>query len=227
VNGRNSFLLRIEGAVFGLRKMFLLFIVLPFSVVRGGDVDYPLYPNNRVHERVDTAPFPLVLDSGVTLPCTLPKNKDLIAPLLAGTISASHDPYLAHFNAGTYGHVTLRKSQAHEDTYIYEKYFFAMRTGLIIESGALDGVKFSNSFLFDKLANWTAIHIEPDPSSYASLTQNRGGSVNVNAALCNASSVLHFVNRGNHASRGIVEYMVVRFLCVSFLFQSQVTNPTP
>jgi len=34
-----------------------------------------------------------------------------------------------------------------------------MSNGIIIESGAVDGVLFSTSLLFEKFANWTSIHI--------------------------------------------------------------------
>ncbi len=38
-----------------------------------------------------------------------------------------------------------------------------MKNGLIMESGALNGVLFSNSLMFEQFANWTSINVEADP----------------------------------------------------------------
>ena len=42
---------------------------------------------------------------------------------------------------------------------LYENIFFGLSNGIIIESGAVDGVLFSTSLLFERFANWTSIHI--------------------------------------------------------------------
>ena len=51
------------------------------------------------------------------------------------------------------------KAQFKEDIVLYEKYFFGMKNGVIMESGALDGDLYSTSFMFEKHFNWKAIHI--------------------------------------------------------------------
>ncbi len=38
-----------------------------------------------------------------------------------------------------------------------------MKNGVIMESGALNGVLFSNSLMFEQFANWTSINVEADP----------------------------------------------------------------
>lgn len=50
-------------------------------------------------------------------------------------------------------------AQDQEDIWLYENWFYGMEGGVIMESGALDGLLFSNSFLFEQFANWTAIHV--------------------------------------------------------------------
>ena len=49
-------------------------------------------------------------------------------------------------------------AQDQEDVWIYENWFFGMEDGVIMESGALNGLTFSTSYLFETFANWTAIH---------------------------------------------------------------------
>lgn len=51
------------------------------------------------------------------------------------------------------------RSQDSEDVLIYDNYFYGMVNGVVLESGALDGIRFSNSYFFTNFANWSAIHI--------------------------------------------------------------------
>lgn len=53
----------------------------------------------------------------------------------------------------------LSRAQDHEDLWLYENWFYGMKNGIIIESGALDGVKYSTTFMFEHYADWTPIHI--------------------------------------------------------------------
>lgn len=50
-------------------------------------------------------------------------------------------------------------AQDQEDVWLYENWFYGMSSGLIMESGALDGILFSNSHMFESFANWTALHV--------------------------------------------------------------------
>lgn len=50
-------------------------------------------------------------------------------------------------------------AQDQEDVWLYENWFYGMKNGVIMESGALDGMLFSTSFMFEKFANWTALHV--------------------------------------------------------------------
>lgn len=53
----------------------------------------------------------------------------------------------------------ISQAQDQEDVWLYENWFYGMEKGVIMESGALNGILFSNSFMFEQFANWTAIHV--------------------------------------------------------------------
>jgi hypothetical protein len=53
----------------------------------------------------------------------------------------------------------ISQAQDQEDVWLYENWFYGMEKGIIMESGALNGILFSNSFMFEQFANWTAIHV--------------------------------------------------------------------
>ena len=48
-------------------------------------------------------------------------------------------------------------SQHDEDMWLMNNWFYGVKNGVIIESGALDGILYSNSNLFESFLNWTAI----------------------------------------------------------------------
>ena len=51
------------------------------------------------------------------------------------------------------------KAQDQEDIWLLENWFYGIENGIIMESGALDGISYSTSYLFEHVANWTAIHV--------------------------------------------------------------------
>ena len=61
----------------------------------------------------------------------------------------------------------------------YENWFYGMKGGVIMESGALNGLTFSTSYMFETFADWTALHVEADPENYKNLRGNREQAVNV------------------------------------------------
>ena len=52
------------------------------------------------------------------------------------------------------------RAQFYEDSFLYNNYFYGVTNGVIVESGACEGLRFSTSFAFQKLLAWTAVHIE-------------------------------------------------------------------
>lgn len=55
--------------------------------------------------------------------------------------------------------IEYSKAQDQEDVWLYENWFYGMKEGVIMESGAIDGLIFSTSYMFEQIANWTAIHV--------------------------------------------------------------------
>ena len=82
-----------------------------------------------------------------------------------------------------------------------------------MESGALDGRDLSTSFMFERWFNWFPIHVEASRDSYAKLKFNRPQGLNIHAALCNETKVVHYLQRHNgSAVDGILEFMEHRFI---------------
>ena len=95
------------------------------------------------------------------------------------------------------------RSQAGEDAYMYEHFFHATNpaAGRFVELGALDGLRYSNSYLFEKLG-WGGVLIEGETTNFAALEQNRQGTgvTCLHAAVCEAPGILRI--RGHRADGG-------------------------
>lgn len=127
-------------------------------------------------------------------------------------VAAHYDAQKVIKDSQTKPWVAFAKAQDQEDVWLYEHYFYGMEQGVVMESGALDGELFSNSNLFEKYANWTAVHVEADPQNYANLIANRPDAINVNGALCSEPTLLHYSSYGVIPVRGFVEFMSESFL---------------
>lgn len=64
-------------------------------------------------------------------------------------------------------------SQFGQDKWLYDNIFNGKVGGTFVEFGALDGVFHSNTYFFEKFMGWTGLCIEPNPSMYKELIQNR------------------------------------------------------
>jgi hypothetical protein len=109
--------------------------------------------------------------------------------------------------------VALMTAQDFENGFAHKNFFAGKRGGLILESGALDGVQFSVSNFFVKARGWKAIHIEGSPLSFSALAKNRPESLNINAAICSRLSPLHYatgsVGANGGAAGGFWEFMSI------------------
>lgn len=85
-----------------------------------------------------------------------------------------------------------KRAQFEEDTFAYNNFFFRVTNGLIVESGALDGLVVSTTHPFVSALGWHAVHIEPQPLSFARLKENRPDGLNIHAALCDLPTPLHY-----------------------------------
>ena len=108
--------------------------------------------------------------------------------------------------------VSYARAQDQEDVWLWERYFYGIKDGVVMESGALDGDLFSNSVLFEKFANWTTINVEADPTNYGNLILNRPNAINVNGALCSEPRLLHYSSYGVIPVRGFIEFMSESFI---------------
>lgn len=104
------------------------------------------------------------------------------------------------------------KAQDREDMFAYLNYFYLKEGGVIVESGALDGLLHSTSWFFEQHLGWRAIHVEADPISYGELVSNRPNSTNIQAALCKSDQKLHWNGRGIVTMRGLYEYMSPEYI---------------
>jgi len=64
-------------------------------------------------------------------------------------------------------------SQWNQDQWLNEHVFKKTKKRVFIDVGAHDGIKFSNTYFFEKNLEWTGICIEPNPKVFEKLQQNR------------------------------------------------------
>lgn len=108
---------------------------------------------------------------------------------------------------------SVSKSQDSSDIFFYENFFYGVRNGVILESGAIDGIRFSNSLFFEQVLGWKSVHIEADPENFRQLVTNRPDSINVNSAICKDNRTLHWTSgKSGPATRAIVEFSNWQFL---------------
>lgn len=92
------------------------------------------------------------------------------------------------------------RSQDSQDWFAWMNYFYGYRNVTIVESGALDGYRYSNSIGPVRQLGWKAIHIESGASNYNKLSVLRKESINIHAALCDRETSVHVTNRGHAVS---------------------------
>lgn len=96
-----------------------------------------------------------------------------------------------------------------EDRCLIEHFFPGVCQGKYLEVGALDGVRWSNTYAFHKVLGWKGVNIEIDPDNYESLSLNRRDDLaNVHAAVCSdpQKTVHYAIGKGDRATGGIWEY---------------------
>lgn len=71
-------------------------------------------------------------------------------------------------------------------------WFNGLCGGTYLEMGAVDGVSFSNTYVFHKAFGWKGLLIELAPQSFEKLVVNRPDDVTVNAAVCDEPRTLHY-----------------------------------
>jgi len=88
------------------------------------------------------------------------------------------------------------KSQDKEDEKLMQ-WFGTLCGGTYIELGGLDGVKFSNSYVFNKALGWKGVLIELREHNYKKLVVNRPDEIAaIKAGVCSQTETLHEVTTG-------------------------------
>jgi FkbM family methyltransferase len=101
-----------------------------------------------------------------------------------------------------------QKSQNGEDGKLLAS-FNGLCGGTYLEMGALDGIQYSNTHVFNKALGWKGLLIEAGPTSFQKLTQNRPNELAlVHAAVCkDGKQIMHYVETaGIQAVNGIWEF---------------------
>ena len=106
------------------------------------------------------------------------------------------------------------KSQSKEDRTLLS-WFKGLCNGTYIEMGALDGLRFSNTFLFQQEFDWKGVLIELNPGDYSRLKVNRPKDKAIHAAVCDKRQMVHYLSANretpNHLVEGVFEFMAPEF----------------
>ena len=100
------------------------------------------------------------------------------------------------------------RSQDSEDRCLFS-FFNGLCHGTYLDIGALDGVRYSNSYAFHMYPGlqWRGINVELVPRNYEELVKNRANDVaNIHAAVCDYPQQVHFVETKSNATNGIWEF---------------------
>ncbi len=83
-------------------------------------------------------------------------------------------------------------SQAGQDKFVYDNFFKDKKNGYFLEIGAFDGVQGSNCLFFEKFKNWSGLAIEPSPTQFKKLKNNRKCKL-INKAASPSSGKMTFI----------------------------------
>jgi hypothetical protein len=105
------------------------------------------------------------------------------------------------------------RSQSCEDLIAYKHFFHSHvnrtnATGYYIKMGALDGLRFSNTYFFEVMFGWKGILIEPDPFKFGNIISNRPSAIVVGEIVCERGEVT-FIRGG--ATAGAMQHFAPAF----------------
>ena len=91
---------------------------------------------------------------------------------------------------------------------MYSHFFYKKKNGVFLEMGALNGLKYSNTWWLEKEAGWRGVLIEPAGPSYNDLKRNRPQALMFNAAICSEFTTVHYTENSRSAAiEGVWEFM--------------------
>jgi len=82
-------------------------------------------------------------------------------------------------------------SQFNQDRFLYENFFKSKKNGFFLDIGAHDGVSGNNTLFFEKIG-WSGICIEPIPSVFEKLKNNRNCTL-IESALSESNGEADFL----------------------------------
>ncbi|MEW6743581.1 MAG: FkbM family methyltransferase [Planctomycetota bacterium] len=95
----------------------------------------------------------------------------------------------------------IRYLSQHGEDFLLDLVFADQASGYFVEVGAIDGLRFSNTYLFES-RGWTGVCIEPHPLYYPFLVRNRPRSRCFQVAVsdCNSKGAVFFANTAGSLS---------------------------
>ncbi|GLI67031.1 hypothetical protein VaNZ11_011209 [Volvox africanus] len=103
------------------------------------------------------------------------------------------------------------RSQSGEDIRVFQNYLCGLQNGTFLELGALDGERFSNTYMFEYKLGWRGVLIEGNPRSFESLWKKRPNAVTIHSAVCSEYQIVHYTMKDQPAVDGILEFMTDSF----------------
>lgn len=77
--------------------------------------------------------------------------------------------------------------------------------GIFLEMGALDGITFSNTLMFEQCLGWNGLLIEANPKSFTKLLENRPCAITIGEAACKVDDGPTLRMAGNEGVASIVK----------------------
>ena len=96
-----------------------------------------------------------------------------------------------------------------EEQALHDGYFKRVCGGSYIELGAHDGIGQDNTLSFHIMLDWTGVLIEPSPTRFQQLEENRPDDILIHAAVCASHGKVHFIDY--EYVGGIYEFMNPEF----------------
>ena len=90
-------------------------------------------------------------------------------------------------------------SQAGQDKFVYDNFFREKKNGYFLEIGAFDGIQGSNCLFFEKFKNWNGLAMEPSPTQFKKLRNNRKCKL-INKAASAISEKMTFIEIDSSSS---------------------------
>lgn len=89
------------------------------------------------------------------------------------------------------------------------KWFGGLCGGTYLELGGMDGVTFSNTYVFNKALGWKGVIIELRKDLFAKMVTNRPDELAlINAGVCDKPQTLHAVYSDHQAVGGLYEFAI-------------------